>query len=207
WTLRIYTITGLRLMVLVYTTDFSKIPYKNKVFSQFRDKLTLDVKYMYDNTEAVGYFGGSTFERIPIEEALINTTKRFKKILEGEDEFTLKMLDGVKKHYKYVEFVKEYINKQYKEEILLDELASVIHISRTYLSFLFKKEVGITFPQYLTKFRINKAKELMKHSEFRINEISAMVGYSDPAYFNKIFKKVVGTTPYNYVIRIKKSLI
>ncbi|MHB8277250.1 MAG: alcohol dehydrogenase catalytic domain-containing protein, partial [Candidatus Humimicrobiaceae bacterium] len=39
--LRIYTITGLRLMVLVYTTDFSKIPYKNKVFSQFRDKLTL----------------------------------------------------------------------------------------------------------------------------------------------------------------------
>ncbi|MHB8276473.1 MAG: BREX-1 system adenine-specific DNA-methyltransferase PglX, partial [Candidatus Humimicrobiaceae bacterium] len=42
WTLRIYTITGLRLMVLVYTTDFSKIPYKNKVFSQFRDKLTLE---------------------------------------------------------------------------------------------------------------------------------------------------------------------
>lgn len=196
------------------------VKYINEIFSEVNSinkdvirviyggpvQTPLDVKYLYDNTGAMGYFGGSTFERIPIEEALINTTKRFKKIVEDEDDFTLKMLDGVKKHYKYVEFVKEYINRHYKEEILLDELALVIYISRTYLSFLFKKEVGITFPQYLTKFRIKKAKELMEHSEFQIKEISAMVGYIDPAYFNKIFKKVVGITPYKYKIRVKKSL-
>ena len=203
-------VKSLQTAVEIVNDIFSKVISINKdiirVIYAGPVQTPLDVKYLYDNTEAMGYFGGSTFERIPIEEALVNTTRRFKNITDDEDRFTIEILDGVKKHYDYVEFIKEYIDRHYKEKISLDELASVIYISRTYLSSLFKREVGVTFPQYLTKFRINKAIELMKYKGFRINEVSAMVGYNDPAYFNKTFKRAVGTTPYNYIMRIKKGL-
>lgn len=105
-------------------------------------KTPIDVQYMYSNNQnLMGYIGGSAFERIPSEKSITNITKAFK--VSGtldEDDFMVKMLDGITKHYDYVEFVKEYVAQNYRNEILFADLAKVAHVSRSYLSSLFTKK-------------------------------------------------------------------
>ena len=64
---------------------------------------------------------------------------------------------------------------------------------------LFKQELGTTFNSYLTEYRIKTAIKLMKKNEYKIYEISEMVGYKDSDYFTRIFKKVTGVTPKKYM--------
>lgn len=71
-------------------------------------------------------------------------------------------------------------------------------LSSSYLCTLFKNETGLTLNQYLTDFRIEKAKKLLTDPRYKIAEISAKVGYSDGNYFGKTFKKMVGVSPSEY---------
>lgn len=159
----------------------------------------LDLSFMYNYTEAAGYIGGSTFERIPSEDAITNITHAFKQTgYPEQDKLIVKMLDGIKNHYDYVEFVKEYVSANYMNQIIFSDLANVAHVSRTHLSSLFKREVGCTFPEYLTQFRMNKAKEIMKFNKIKLNEVATMVGFQDYAHFSKTFKKVTGSSPEKY---------
>ncbi len=159
----------------------------------------LDVKYIYDNTEAMGYLGGSSFERIPSEEIITKTTREFKVVGDFEqDELLNKTLDNVQKHHDYVGFIKEYISKNYMNEIAFTDLAAIAHVSRTHLSNLFNKEVGCTFPEYLTKYRINKAIDIIKREDLQLFEIANMVGYNDYSHFSKAFKRQTGSSPREY---------
>ncbi|WFD11855.1 phosphoenolpyruvate hydrolase family protein [Tepidibacter hydrothermalis] len=163
-------------------------------------KTPIDVQYMYSNNEdLIGYIGGSSFERIPSEKSIINITKAFK-ISEqfDEDDLMVKMLDGVTKHYNYVEFVKEYVARNYMNDISFLDLAKVAHVSRGYLSSLFKKEVGCNFPEYLVKFRINKAVEIINKENIQLSDLALLVGYKDYAHFSKMFKKYKGCSPKKY---------
>lgn len=160
-------------------------------------KNPIDVEYMFNNNSKImGYIGGSSFERIPSEKAIINITKAFKSFDSGtEEELMIKMMDGINKHYDYTEFVKEYISQNYMHKISFLELAKVAHVSRGYLSTIFKKDVGCSFPEYLVKFRINKAAEIIKKEELPLIEIANMVGYKDYSQFSKMFKKYKGYSP------------
>ncbi len=162
-------------------------------------KTPIDIDYMYQNTQTIGYIGGSAFERTPSESTITNTTKSFKFAgIHEKDELLIKMIEGIKKHYSYVDFVKEYISNNYMHKILLSDLASVLHVSRPYLSTLFKNEVGCTFPEYLSQFRLNRAKEILEKENIQISEIAHIVGYSDYAHFSKSFKKQIGLSPKEY---------
>lgn len=163
-------------------------------------KTPIDVQYMYSNNEDVmGYIGGSAFDRIQSEKSIINTTKAFKISAQiEEDTLMAKMLAGVTKHYNYVEFVKEYVAYNYMNDISFLDLAKVANVSRGYLSSLFKTEVGCNFPEYLVKFRINKALEIMNKENIQLSEIASLVGYRDYAQFSKIFKKYKGCSPKQY---------
>lgn len=162
-------------------------------------KTPIDIDYMYNNTQAIGYIGGSVFERIPSEVTITRTTKSFKYAgIHEKDEMLIKMIEGIKKYYSYVDFVKEYVSYNYMHKILLSDLASVLHLSRPYLSSLFKNEVGFTFPEYLTQFRLNKAKEILAKEDIQISEVANIVGYSDYAHFSKSFKKQTGLSPKEY---------
>ena len=159
----------------------------------------LDLQYMYDNTPAVGYVGGSSLERIPSEQFITDRIIEFKDTGDSrKDKLLQKMLDGVQKHYDYVEFVKEYVSENYMNEISFHELALVAHVSRTYLSTLFKRTVGCTFPEYLAKFRIGKSIEIMKQKRVPLSEISNLVGFNDYAHFSKTFKKITGLSPKEF---------
>jgi len=66
------------------------------------------------------------------------------------------------------------------------------------LSMIFSQQTGQTFIKYLTDYRMNKAKELLRGTSMRSSEISLEVGYKDPHYFSYLFKKTQGMTPTQY---------
>lgn len=88
----------------------------------------------------------------------------------------------------------QYINNHYNENISLTDVANATHISKNYLCDLFKKEMNVTFIDYVTNLRIEKAKYLLSHTDKKMYEISEEVGYNDYAYFSQIFKRHTGTT-------------
>ena len=103
---------------------------------------------------------------------------------------------------RYSEIVEEavkYIEDNYgDEELSLNTLASHVNVSPNHLSTIFSQQTGQTFIKYLTEYRIEKAKELLKCTGKRSSEISEEVGYKDPHYFSYMFKKSVGMTPTKY---------
>jgi two-component system response regulator YesN len=93
----------------------------------------------------------------------------------------------------------EYIRGHYSEMITLNKVAGGVYVSEYYLSHLFRKEMNITFSDYVCKVRIEKAKELLQgDSNARIQEISEKIGFNDANYFAKIFKKLTGVSPKEY---------
>ena len=97
-----------------------------------------------------------------------------------------------------VDIAKEYIKQNYSKAINLDEVSYYVNISPYYFSKIFKEGTGENFIEYLTNIRIEKAKELLSTSDYSMKEICVMVGYSDPNYFSRSFKKNVGVTPTEY---------
>ncbi|MGI6050213.1 MAG: response regulator [Acetivibrionales bacterium] len=93
---------------------------------------------------------------------------------------------------------KEYIANNYNKDISLDSVATYVDKSPYYFSKLFKDETGENFIDYLTNIRIEKAKEMLSNKELSIKEICINVGYSDPNYFSRTFKKCIGITPSEY---------
>ena len=98
-----------------------------------------------------------------------------------------------------VETIKRWISANYNQHADLNTLAGMVFLTPSYLSKLFKQETGLTLTDYVIEIRIRKAKQLLKNApDLKIHEIGTEVGYPDPAYFNKLFKKVVGVTPNEY---------
>lgn len=91
-----------------------------------------------------------------------------------------------------------YIEQHYRNELSLQEIASHFYVSREYVSRKFKQEFGINFSDYLTKYRIDKAKKLMLNPDLKLQQISEMVGFNDVKYFSKVFKKQEGESPREY---------
>ncbi|MGE8204635.1 response regulator transcription factor [Heyndrickxia sp. NPDC080065] len=94
-----------------------------------------------------------------------------------------------------VQNVLGFIHAHYDEGLSLKTLGQQFHVNAIYLGQLFQKEIGVVFSEYLNRYRLEKAKELLKTTHYRAGEIGKKVGYSDTAYFYKQFKKNIGTTP------------
>ena len=158
-----------------------------------------DMLYLYKKTNCQGYIGGSTFDRIPIEKAVFETTRSFKNSGEESLDFlTEKAASDGWNTGDYVEFVKQFISAHYMENVQLGSLAVVMHISPSYLSTRFKKETGRSFSEYLVSFRVEKAKELFRTTSNNCRQVALRSGYRDYAQFSKIFKKYTGFSPVEY---------
>ncbi|MDD6505704.1 MAG: response regulator [Lachnospiraceae bacterium] len=96
-----------------------------------------------------------------------------------------------------VDKAKEYILSHYKDASL-DSISRAFDISPYYFSKLFKEKTGENFIDYLTDFKIERAKELLKENRKSMKEICIDIGYANPNYFSYIFKKKVGVTPSEY---------
>ncbi|GIO14115.1 hypothetical protein J19TS2_36700 [Cohnella xylanilytica] len=93
----------------------------------------------------------------------------------------------------------QYVKLHYAENISLQSVADYVKLSAGYLSNLFKKELQITFIDYLNRYRIERAKELMAGTPMKSSDIAVAVGFSpEYTYFSKVFKKVTGLNPNEY---------
>lgn len=92
-----------------------------------------------------------------------------------------------------------YIEENYtKDSISLNEVAGAVEVSANYFSTVFRQETGLTFTEYVTKKRMDKAKLLLRQTERSSGDIAAEVGFKDPHYFSFVFKKTQGCTPREY---------
>lgn len=93
-----------------------------------------------------------------------------------------------------VQAAKNYIDHNYAQEISLEQLANLCHVTPSYFSLLFKNQIGITYSKYINKVRMTQARELLKH-RFTISEICEKTGFINQQYFNERFKLYWGCTP------------
>ncbi len=97
---------------------------------------------------------------------------------------------------------KQFINDHIKEEIKLNELAAILAISPGYLSTLFKQVTGKNFIDYTTEVKIEYAKKLLRKSNLKIYQVSDTMGYENAYYFSRVFRKVTGMTPREFMDKL-----
>ncbi|MFN7249535.1 MAG: helix-turn-helix domain-containing protein [Anaerobacillus sp.] len=103
-----------------------------------------------------------------------------------------------KKGNKKIEEIIEFIDSHLNEDLTLTYVAEQMDLSSYYLSKVFKKELGVNFVKYVTERKMEKAKALLKDIEIPIVNIAFEMGFPEPSYFTKVFKKVENMTPTQY---------
>lgn len=114
--------------------------------------------------------------------------------------------DGDATSVQLIEKMMRAIREDCSRRYTLSEMAGECHVTETYFSGLFKKTAGISPLSYVTRVRVEKAKELMMTTEYKLVQIAAAVGYEDYQYFTRVFKKAVGETPGEYKSRMMKEI-
>ncbi|NQX60060.1 response regulator transcription factor [Paenibacillus qinlingensis] len=99
--------------------------------------------------------------------------------------------------------VAKFVAENFYKDINVNEISKLFYVTPNYVSYLFKKEMGINLTEYITKLRIDYAGNLLLSSDMTIQEISEKSGFNDYFYFTKIFKKMIGLTPSDYRKRSK----
>ena len=107
---------------------------------------------------------------------------------------------GQKKEYsnEAIEKAQEYIRHNYRKDLSLEEMSRQMDMSPYYFSKLFKEVTGSNFVEYVTGVRMKCARELLLEGGKSIKQICAEIGYSDPNYFSRIFKRYEGCTPTEF---------
>ncbi|SET80922.1 response regulator transcription factor [Lacrimispora sphenoides] len=101
----------------------------------------------------------------------------------------------------------QYIAVHYGGRITLTDMAGELHLSPNYLCELFKRHTGKNLMEYVTEYRMQKAKSYLNHVEYKVADVAEMVGYKEAKYFSSAFKKAYGITPLEYRNRRQSHLI
>lgn len=136
----------------------------------------------------------SVLEELPgaVEKAIRNLEKSRREFLPLEKGAEEKDTEDL-----YNQMVR-YIEENYRNKITLDDMAEKLHANRSYLSRLYKSRSGINLFDDILRMRIEKAKEYMESTDWKIYEISSAVGFDDTGYFSRVFKKYSGMSPREY---------
>lgn len=127
-----------------------------------------------------------------------NTQKRKKIVFFTEEHEHNKTPVSFKQQNISIKKAMLYIENNYNKPISLTDIADAANLNPSYLSRLFKKENSLSVTEYLTQFRLEKAKELLKDTSMRLRDIAENVGFNDISYFSNTFKKYTGMSPTEY---------
>ena len=97
-----------------------------------------------------------------------------------------------------IERAAAYFNENYNTKISIDDYAESLHISTNWFIHNFKQYAGMSPAQYILSLRMVNAQNLLERTTYNIKEISEIVGYENPLYFSRVFKKEIGKSPAQY---------
>lgn len=126
-------------------------------------------------------------------------------LLGRQTNFSTMLVPVSKKATRLCGTTKRYIDTHYKENITLDMLAAVCHISKYHLAHAFTEEYGVSPINYLISKRMTEAELLLKTTDFSLSLISETTGFSSSSYFSQIFKKQKGISPTEFRKQSRKS--
>lgn len=135
----------------------------------------------------IGFLGVEALE--DIEKQLIDNITKLIDIIK---EYNLNQSDNI------VQKACEYVLNHIDEDITLTSIANNLNISKNYLCSIFKLQTGENFLEYATKAKMERAKILLKKHDYKVYEVSDLLGYKETSYFSKLFKKHTGYTPAEY---------
>lgn len=145
------------------------------------------------------------FESVVKERSAVSSSNdRIVEEPDGQRSYVLSALQRIREQREQqtitvMDKAKQYIQSRFTEELSLEEVADHVHLNAHYFSKVFKQQDGETFIDYLTGLRIDKAKQLINSpNEPSLKEVCFEVGYKDPNYFSRVFKKITGVTPTEY---------
>lgn len=98
----------------------------------------------------------------------------------------------------YVEQAVDYIQRNYKSDVKINDIAGYIGIDRSYLTNIFKTVTNLSPQEYLLRYRMEQAEILLLQTKKKIGEIALEIGYHDPMTFSKMFKKYTGINPTEF---------
>ena len=108
---------------------------------------------------------------------------------------TIDYVSEVEQSDSIVQRAKNFVHEHYMEDISRTEVAAVVYLTPEYMAKMFKKETGISLKQYISDYRVQKAKEMLSSPTVRISDVAANVGFDNFSYFSTVFKKTTGYTP------------
>lgn len=175
---------------IIFLTAFDEFDYAKKAISvhalEYLLKPVDDNEFLITIDEAIRYLeSNSEVAEHPVRSGMVT---------DGE-------LDHGKLGAIKAEIV-SYLDQNYMNDIALGDVAGKLNYSDAYFCKVFKQCFGVSFVMYLASLRIKKAKEMLADVTINIKEISGLVGYQDPNYFTKVFKRMVDVTPSEYRVRV-----
>lgn len=177
-----------RLISTMSDTDGLSALYTKHIFLDIMDKIYKQVhEYEFHNME-------NNMRAIMSSTDLVSLSN---KVIEMIDEIRSKQ-GGKEEMDSAVDLVVHHIKKEYFNDIGLEYLAEKVDLSPNYLSYLFKKNLGISLVKYINKYRLEKAKHFLKETNLKIVEVSSKVGFSNCTYFVTVFKNEFDITPSKY---------
>lgn len=142
-----------------------------------------------------------------MSDIFINKADRMKNIddiMRVQDEMihqyakTMAEINKVRVHSKQIVLCLDYISANLHDNVSVTELADYVKLNETYLSKLFKKEMGLSISEYIRNKKVEEAKSLLRYSDKTSIEIATDLGFSSHSYFISVFKKVTNMTPKEY---------
>lgn len=155
------------------------------VFEDFDGKIYEIIKNMLDEYN-VKNKGFAEVMRANLIEIIVRTMRQ---IMDTDKDYSQDSVTGC---------MKEYVQKHFSEQISLTDISKQLNYSLSYLSIKFKKDTGMNFNDYVQRYRVEQSCTMLKNSNKKIYDIAKAVGYRDLKYFNGIFKKIIGMTPYRF---------
>ncbi len=136
---------------------------------------------------------GKTAVTVGVDDTLELAKEVIGKALEFRDE------QGSERYGVLIRKAKAYIGEHYANpELTLRQVANEVALSNNHFCTIFSQETGVTFTEYITMLRIEKAKELLRDQQMRTSDVAASIGYNDPHYFSYLFKKYMDMSPRDY---------
>lgn len=155
--------------------------------------LLMEMHESYDDI-----FGKETliWEKITRFENIFDIQQWFKNIFNVILDHLLERKEGNNK--KIINDILKIIEENYSKNLTIMDISNEVYLSPNYISIIFKKEIGESFTDYLVKYRLEKAKRMLKETSLKVYQIGSMVGYSNISYFCSIFKNYYGVSPSEY---------